>query len=706
MAAGVRVLGLLQDPRRESQEEMLPSYLARVVIPFVVRRPQGPEESDHQGGTPRSYISELSSQSGCNTVPCPEQVPSMKLRTQHAQPEWSRGHLAELLPACRRPRPRPRPESGPPRGLRARRRPEQGGRARDERRGPSHLDRTGAGWAGEDPGELGAVRAPGPFLQSPPPACPSSRRVPGHDCQLAFKMERDSEEREEEEEEEEEENEEQREMGSEAQDLEERELVAGACTGERVSLSDEEEEDGEEEEEEQQAVMANGEDPEVIEMGTYPGLSESESVSHSQGAGEEEEEEEEEPVPPRALAWSALPLGARRRGAPSGRARFRRRPAPVAVDLGELNSLLARQVASIMEAPTICSDCGESFSPGPTFLQHQRMHRLAEAAAAAGVQPYGFVAERGTGTAVGGIGFGPGPPRPRPPGEKPYRCGECGKGFSRNTYLTNHLRLHAGERPNVCATCGKSFSWRADLLKHQRLHTGEKPYVCIECGEAFSLSSHLLSHRRAHAAAAAGADGAGALRPFACGECGKGFARRSHLANHQRIHTGEKPHGCGDCGKRFSWRSDLVKHQRVHTGEKPYMCSECGETFSVSSHLFTHKRTHSGERPYVCGECGKGFGRNSHLVNHLRVHTGEKPFGCAECEKRFGDFSTLTQHQRTHTGEKPYVCVECGKSFIQSSHLIRHRRIHTGDKPYKCPACGKGFRYKTHLTQHQKLRVC
>nr|XP_029507543.1 zinc finger protein 37-like [Oncorhynchus nerka] len=57
--------------------------------------------------------------------------------------------------------------------------------------------------------------------------------------------------------------------------------------------------------------------------------------------------------------------------------------------------------------------------------------------------------------------------------EKPYKCEQCGKGFSSQGWLHGHEQRHSQERSKICPSCGKAFRCKGDLKLHMRTHTGE-----------------------------------------------------------------------------------------------------------------------------------------------------------------------------------------------------------------------------------------
>ncbi|KAL0124426.1 hypothetical protein PUN28_006339 [Cardiocondyla obscurior] len=79
-----------------------------------------------------------------------------------------------------------------------------------------------------------------------------------------------------------------------------------------------------------------------------------------------------------------------------------------------------------------------------------------------------------------------------------FVCEECGKSFSENHRLKQHMMTHTGDRPHDCHICGKAFARRTAFRQHLLIHTGLRPYVCDICGKAFTQKPGLICHRKSH----------------------------------------------------------------------------------------------------------------------------------------------------------------------------------------------------------------
>lgn len=82
-----------------------------------------------------------------------------------------------------------------------------------------------------------------------------------------------------------------------------------------------------------------------------------------------------------------------------------------------------------------------------------------------------------------------------------HKCSFCGKLFTRNSFMRDHVRrTHLKEKNVECSICNMKFFNNILLRRHMVKHSGEKNFHCDVCGERFfwrkSLRTHMARHNK------------------------------------------------------------------------------------------------------------------------------------------------------------------------------------------------------------------
>lgn len=222
-------------------------------------------------------------------------------------------------------------------------------------------------------------------------------------------------------------------------------------------------------------------------------------------------------------------------------------------------------------------------------------------------------------------------------------CGICDLNFPCMRQLSRHMSSHY--QNFTCDLCGKSYTTNSSLQQHIRFSHIDDERICRKCKQTFSSLK----------------------------------AKKEHTTNSQNCWM-YQCYLCLQRFMTWNGKEDHLVQVHGQS-KKSYSCPECSQTFGTRNIYRSHFNTMHADISFDCPHCGRKFGSKKYLEQHVVVHTGLKMFRCNVCSKAFPRKKNLSQHMWIHSEYKRFECLPCNKQFNQRVSYKSHMKSHHPEIP-------------------------